>query len=52
MKTFFPRCIQALSVVSVVTSGLFALPVVALLYCSPSIRAAFDQLAYEDVMRG
>ena len=36
----------------VVLIALLFLPVVVLLYRIPSIRVAFDQLAYEDAMRG
>ena len=32
--------------------ALFVLPFVVVLYCIPSIRASFEQLAYEDAMRG
>ena len=32
--------------------ALFVVPFVVVLYCIPSIRASFEQLAYEDAMRG
>ena len=32
--------------------GIVFLPVVVILYCIPSIREAFNQVAYEDAMRG
>ena len=35
----------------VIILGIVFLPVVVILYCIPSVRAAFDQLAYEDAMR-
>ena len=38
--------------VGVVFVSLLFLPVVVLLHCIPSIRVAFDQLAYEDAIRG
>jgi len=41
-----------LKAVSIIVIGLLALPIVALLYCIPSIRLAFGQLAYEDAVRG
>lgn len=52
MKMHFHTFTHALSAVAIVTCGLLVLPLVALLYCIPSIRLAFDQLAYEDAMRG
>ena len=36
----------------VIILGIVFLPVVVLLYCIPSVRATFKQLAYEDAMRG
>ena len=36
----------------VVLVALFFLPFVVVLYFIPSIRASFEQLAYEDAMRG
>lgn len=42
----------ALVATGVILAGIFVLPIVVVLYCIPSIRAAFDQLAYEDAMRG
>ena len=36
----------------VIILGIVFLPVVAILYCLPSVRATFDQLAYEDAMLG
>ena len=35
-----------------ILAGIVLLPVLIPLYLIPSIREAFDQLAYEDVMRG
>jgi len=35
-----------------VLAGIVLLPVLILLYLIPSVRKAFDQLAYEDAMRG
>ena len=32
--------------------GIVLLPIMIPLYLIPSVRAAFDQLAYEDAMRG
>ena len=32
--------------------GIVLLPIMILLYLIPSVREAFDQLAYEDAMRG
>ena len=32
--------------------GIVFLPIVIPLYLIPSVREAFDQLAYEDAMRG
>ena len=42
----------ALEMAGVILAGLLVLPIVLLLYCIPSIRLAFDQLVYEDAMRG
>lgn len=39
------------SIVAVVILGIVFLPVVIILYCVPSIRETFKQLAYEAVMR-
>lgn len=36
----------------VIILGIVFLPVVVILYCIPSVRATFKQLAYEDAMRG
>lgn len=36
----------------VIILGIVFLPIVVILYCIPSIRATFKQLAYEDAMRG
>ena len=36
----------------IVILGIVFLPVVVILYCIPSVRATFKQLAYEDAMRG
>lgn len=35
-----------------VLAGIVLLPVLILLYLIPSVRKAFDLLAYEDAMRG
>ena len=36
----------------VIILGIVFLPVVVILYCIPSVRATFKQLAYEDAMLG
>lgn len=43
---------ELMKAVAIIVSGLLVLPIVAALYYIPSIRLAFDQLAYEDAMRG
>ena len=35
-----------------ILAGLVLLPILIPLYLVPSVREAFDQLAYEDAMRG
>ena len=45
-------CSEWLKVVFIIAVGLIALPIVVLLYCIPTVRLAFNQLAYEDAMRG
>ena len=35
-----------------ILAGIVLLPILIPLYILPSIREAFDQLAYEDAMRG
>ena len=35
----------------VIILGIVFLPVVVILYCIPSVRGTFKQLAYEDAMR-
>jgi len=41
----------ALMVVTILV-GIVLLPIMIPLYLIPSVREAFDQLAYEDAMRG
>ena len=41
----------ALMVVTIL-AGIVLLPILIPLYLVPSVREAFDQLAYEDAMRG
>lgn len=36
----------------IIILGLVFLPVVVILYCIPSVRETFNQVAYEDAMRG
>ena len=43
---------EFLKTVAIVVAGLLVFPIVVVLYCIPSIRLAFDLLAYEDAMRG
>ena len=43
---------EFLKAVAIIAVVLLVVPFVAVLYCVPSIRLAFDQLAYEDAMRG
>lgn len=38
--------------VVVIILGIAFLPIVTIFYCIPSVRATFDQLAYEDAMIG
>ena len=52
MKTIITTLGNAALVVAIIACSLMALPLVALLYLIPSVRGAFDQLAYEDAMRG
>ena len=35
-----------------ILAGIVLLPILISLYLVPSVREAFDQLAYEDAMRG
>ena len=49
---FIMRSHEILIAIGVVFVALPFLPIVVLLYCIPSIRVAFDQLVYEDAMRG
>ena len=51
-KSMGKEAYTALGVAGIILAGIFMLPLVVVLYCVPSIRAAFDQLAYEDAMRG
>ena len=52
MKTIITTLGNATLVVAIIVCSLVALPFVALLYLIPSVRSAFDQLAYEDAMKG
>lgn len=52
MKALMLTLRNALSVAAIIVCSLMALPLVALLYMIPSVRGAFDQIAYEDAMRG
>ena len=52
MKTLILTVGYALAVAAILLCSLIALPIVAILYLIPSVRDAFDQLAYEDAMRG
>lgn len=49
MKTsWYEYALMAVSILA----GIVFLPVLISIYLIPSIREAFDQLAYEDAMRG
>lgn len=52
MKTIMSTFGNAVLVAAIIVCSLVALPFVAILYLIPSVRDAFDQLAYEDAMRG
>lgn len=36
----------------IIILGIVCLPVVVILYCIPAVRDTFNQVAYEDAMRG
>ena len=52
MKTIITTLGNAALVVAIIVCSLVALPFVAILYLIPSVRDAFDQLAYVDAIRG
>lgn len=52
MKAFMSILRNTLSVTAIIVCSLMALPLVAMLYMIPSVRGAFDQIAYEDAMKG
>ena len=52
MKTIMSAFGNAVLVAAIIACSLMALPLVALLYLIPSVRDAFDQLAYVDAIRG
>lgn len=52
MKHCMPKICDTSLVIVTVVCALVVLPIAVVLYLIPSVRGAFDQLAYEDAMRG